>query len=83
MNIPGMVVIHGALRSKGRPPFRIVPQLGGVVTPRPRKLKPDSVRIAPPMRSDALTMMGAMVFKRMCLKTMREFVAPMALAAST
>lgn len=62
----------------------MLPQLGnGSCTPSPKKLRPDSVRIAPPIRNVADTMTGAIAFGRMCLKIILALLAPSARAAST
>ena len=51
--------------------------------PNPRKLSEVSIRMAAAIKSVALTTITPMVFGRMCLKIMREFLAPATLAAST
>src|SRR5215211_9348100 len=56
--------------------------LGGG-TPRPRKDSDASARIAPPIVTDATTMIGAETLGRMCWKTIRTGHAPTTRAAST
>ena len=55
---PGKTVIHQARVMKVRPVAAMVPQdaVGGRI-PKPRKLSPDSARIAPPIPRENATMM--------------------------
>jgi len=62
----------------------MLPQDGvGGCTPRPRKLRDDSMSIAPPTPSTAETKTGAIALGRMCLKIIRVSRAPTALEAIT
>src|SRR2546428_1953705 len=62
---------------------RIAPQLGvGGETPSPRKLIPDSSKIALLAEKAAVTRMGGKAFGRMCLASRYGLRAPAALAAS-
>jgi hypothetical protein len=55
----------------------------GAWTPKPRKLRADSSRIADDIASVAATMMTPMVLGRMCRKMIRPLDAPTERAAST
>src|SRR5687768_13076823 len=81
---PGKAVSHHPLGNNCRDTERMEPQLavdGG--TPRPRKLKVDSIRIAEAMPNVAATNTGARVLGRTWRKIVRKSVAPKALAAIT
>ena len=81
---PGKAVSHHPLGSNWRALERIEPQLavdGG--TPKPRKLKVDSMSIADAIPNVAATKTGARVFGNTWRKMIRKSVAPSARAATT
>src|SRR5918992_816598 len=85
MNTPGKIAIQIAV-SKNRMPSvdSMRPQEGaGGGTPRPRKLREASARMAPLKPADAMTIYGAVTLGRMCCSMMRQLAQPMACAAST
>ena len=64
------------------PAVRMFPQLGvGGWTPMPRKLRADSVRIAPATPSVAVTRTDAIAFGRIWRKMIRRSPAPITRAA--
>src|SRR4051812_10537818 len=62
---------------------RIVPHDQLVGSPRPRKARPASARIAEPATNDRLMKMGGAALGRMCRKRMRSLRTPTVRAAST
>jgi hypothetical protein len=69
---------------KSLPPEISAPHSGcGTGTPKPRKLRPDAIRIVMPRLVVIETMIGAMPFGSTCLKMMRKLDRPTARAAST
>src|SRR5262245_19638437 len=84
MASPGNAVSHQPVGNSVRASARIEPQLaveGG--TPKPRKLRVDSIRIAEATPKVAATRTGASVLGRMCRTIVRMSDAPSARAAST
>src|SRR5687767_4043690 len=79
------MAVHGAANRYVRAfPLSMLPHDGkGEGTPRPRKLKEASARIADPSSVAPMMMIGAMTFGRMCLNMIRKLLLPMALDAST
>src|SRR5206468_3121253 len=81
---PGKAASHHPLGSNCRASDRIDPQLavdGG--TPKPRKLRVDSIRIAEATPNVAATRTGAIEFGSTCRKMVRKSLAPRARAAVT
>jgi hypothetical protein len=81
---PGKSVSQGATSIIAFPSVRRPPQVArGGGTPRPRKERPLSRRIAPATAKVADTSTGASAFGRMCRKMMRPAPAPWARIACT
>ena len=66
-----------------RPVFKIWPQLGNVISPSPKKLIVDSVKIADATPKVADTKTGPIAFGRICLKIIVLSRKPDALAEAT
>ncbi|MNN22858.1 hypothetical protein D3C81_1362350 [compost metagenome] len=82
---PGASASHGPWNMKVRPsPDSMPPQVGaGGGTPRPRKDRPDSARIAVPTRVVNSTITGGSTLGRMWRNRMRPVDAPIDCAACT
>ena len=79
---PGNTVIHQAIPSVDLDSIRILPQLGvGGCTPNPRKLKPDSIKIAPAIPRVAFTNTGPTALGIKCLLMILKLEAPSARSA--
>src|SRR5258705_12766884 len=82
---PGANASHGPWNMKVRPdPDSIPPQVGvGGGTPRPRKERLDSTRVMETTQVVSRTMIGGMMFGRMCRHRMGFVEAPIDLTART
>ena len=64
--------------------FSMVPQLGvGGFTPMPTKLKPASIKMAEAKSEAAITIMGPMIFGKICLMMILALLYPNPRAACT
>src|SRR5579862_4518052 len=80
--IPGYAMSHQA-RKSNTASYNRVPHVIAEGSPAPRKLRYDSVNIAPAAEKAMLTMIGEMLFGRTWRNKMRKSDAPTALADST
>ena len=84
MATPGTTIVHQASCQDGLVSWSMRPQLGllALETPRPRKLIAASIRIATPIWTLAITMIGAATLGRTCRHMMRTGLLPTESAAS-
>ena len=81
---PGKTQSVGYACRKFRPPASMDPQVGvGAGGPSPRKLRPDSTRIAEARRRVAITIIGASTFGKMWRNIIFIFFNPIERAART